>query len=137
MAGVGAAAILMMGGAAYAQDEQEEAAAPQPPPPPPNIGDAIMAGKLIFESRARYESVDQANLVAKADAFTLRTRLGWETGDFHNFRGLLEFEDIRQLGTERYNIAVPGPGGVSLNGKTKFPIVNDPEVTELNRLQVV
>ncbi len=131
----GVLAALLASGAAFAQDQDEEAA-PQPPPPPPTISDAIAAGKFLFEARARYENVDQANLVAQADAFTLRTRLGWETGDFHGLRALMEFEDIRQLGTERYNIAVPGPGGVSLNGKTKFPIVNDPEVTELNRLHL-
>ena len=33
-------------------------------------------------------------------------------------------------------IRFPGPGGASLNGKTTYPIVNDPEVTELNRLQL-
>lgn len=86
--------------------------------------------------RARYEEVDQVGIVAKAEAFTLRTRLGWETADWNGLKALVEFEDTRLLGRERYNVAIPGPGGASLNGKTTFPIVNDPEVTELNRLQL-
>ena len=86
--------------------------------------------------RARYESVDQANLAREGQASTLRTRLGWETGDYHGLKGLIEYEDVRQLGPEDHNIAVPGPGGASLNGKTLYPIINDPEVTELNRLQL-
>ena len=127
-------AAMAWAGAAYGQDDEPEI--PPPPPPPPTISDAIAGGKLILESRLRYETVDQANIAKKADALTLRTRFGWETGEFNNFRGLIEVEDVRQLGAERYNIAVPGPGGVSLNGKTTYPIINDPEVTELNRLQV-
>lgn len=127
----------MLATGAYAQDDAEEAAAPQPPPPPPTITDAIMGGKLILEARMRYENVDQAGIALEADAFTLRTRLGWETAEWNSLRGLVEFEDVRQLGSENYNIAVPGPGGASLNGKTMYPIVNDPEVTELNRLQLV
>lgn len=133
----GACASLMLTGAAFAQDESEEAAAPPPPPPAPTITDAIMGGKLILEARARYETVDQVGIPNQAQAFTLRTRLGWETADWNSLRGLVEFEDVRQLGSEKYNIAVPGPGGGSLNGKTTYPIVNDPEVTELNRLQLI
>jgi hypothetical protein len=129
-----ALAATACAGAAWAQDQEAEI--PPPPPPPPTLSDAIAGGRLILESRLRYETVDQANIVQKADAMTLRTRLGWETSEFNNFRGLVEFEDVRQLGSERYNIAVPGPGGATLNGKTTYPIINDPEVTELNRLQL-
>ena len=121
----------------------EEAALEPPPPPapPPTISDQIGAGKLILEVRARYETVDQtrtATLLDKADAFTVRTRLGWETAEWKGFKGLVEFEDVRQVGNEHYAVNVPGVTTPPLNGadKGRYPIVNDPDVTELNRAQL-
>jgi hypothetical protein len=115
---------LLWGGAASAQDAS------------PTLTDAIGAGHLILEVRARYENVDQTGIVHQANAETVRTRLGWETGAWHGVKGLVEVEDVRELGPQDYNVAIPGPGGASLNGKTTFPIVLDPDVTELNRLQL-
>src|SRR5262249_975451 len=94
------------------------------------------AGKLIFELRGRYEDVSQDGLVNDATAETVRTRVGWETGDWNGFRGLVEMDDIRSVGPIQFNVAIPGPGGASLNGHTTYPIINDPDVTELNRLQL-
>jgi hypothetical protein len=102
----------------------------------PTITDAIGAGHLILDVRARYENVQQAGMANQANAETIRTQLGWETGAWHGVQGVVEFEDVRGLGPQDYNVAIPGPGGASLNGKTAFPIVNDPDVTELNRLQL-
>nr|WP_233243431.1 MULTISPECIES: alginate export family protein [unclassified Caulobacter] len=115
---------------------------PAPPLPPPTISDQIAAGKIIMEIRARYESVDQtrtATLKDQASALTVRTRLGWETADFMGFRGLVEFEDVRQAGEEHYAVNVPGATTAPLNGadKARYPVVNDPDVTELNRLQLI
>ncbi|OJU08756.1 MAG: hypothetical protein BGN86_05650 [Caulobacterales bacterium 68-7] len=116
--GVIGAAGCMAAGAAHAQ----------------SLGDAITGGKPILEMRARYEGVDQAGLPEDAAAYTLRTRLGWETAAFADVKGLVEIENI--VATGDYNVAVPGPGGASLNGKTRYPAVGDPEVTEINRLQL-
>lgn len=99
------------------------------------ISEAIGAGKLLLEARARYEHVDQKGIANPAEAATLRTRFGWETAAWNNFTALVEFEDVRQIGPERYNVQVPGVAP-SLNGKTAYPIVNDPDVTELNRAQI-
>lgn len=85
-------------------------------------------GKLLLEIRPRYEAVDQANLANEAQAFTVRTRLGWETAAWNGLKALMEFEDVRQLGAEDYN--------TTINGKTAFPVIGDPDVTELNRLQL-
>nr|WP_310034707.1 alginate export family protein [Caulobacter rhizosphaerae] len=143
---------LILGGAAHAQSAPEpvattveqpaEATEPPPPaPPPPTFSDQVAAGKLILEVRARYESVDQtktATLKDDASAFTIRTRLGWETGEFHGVKGLIEFEDVRQAGPEHYAVNVPGAATAPLNGadKARYPVVNDPDVTELNRAQL-
>lgn len=92
------------------------------------IGDAIAGGKPIFEVRPRFEFVDQANLGKDAEAFTVRTRLGWRTAAWNNLTALIEFEDVRQLGGERYN--------TTINGKAAYPVVADPDVTELNQFSV-
>lgn len=125
-----------------AEPAPEPAPEPPPPPaPPPTISDQIGAGKLILEVRARYETVDQtrtATLLDKANAFTVRTRLGWESAEFMGVKGLVEFEDVRQIGSEHYVVNVPGVTTAPLNGadKARYPIVNDPDVTELNRAQL-
>lgn len=124
-------------------EESPAESAPEPPPAalPPTISDQIGAGKLILEVRARYEAVDQAHtatLLDKANAFTVRTRLGWETAEWKGLKGLVEFEDVRQAGSEHYAVNVPGAAMAPLNGadKARYPIVNDPDVTELNRAQL-
>lgn len=122
----------------------EPAAEPEPAPPPappPTISDQIGAGKLILEVRSRYETVDQtrtATLREKGDSFTVRTKLGWETAEFKGVKGLIEIEDVRQVGNEHFAVNVPGAATPPLNGadKARYPIINDPDVTELNRVQL-
>lgn len=92
------------------------------------IGSAITGGKLILDMRGRYEGVEQAGFATDAEAFTLRTRLGWETASWNGVKALVEFEDVRSLGADRYNDGVP-PG-------EPYPAIVDPEVTELNRAQL-
>lgn len=138
----GAADGMVEGAAAEAPAVAEPAPEPAATPTAPQtISDAIAAGKLLLEVRARYEFVDQkktAVLTKNAEAPTVRTRLGWETGEWNGLRGLIEFEDVRLWGPERYAVNVPGATTPPLNGadKARFPLVNDPKVTELNRLQL-
>ncbi|ATC32134.1 hypothetical protein CA606_07085 [Caulobacter vibrioides] len=124
-----------------AEPAAEPEAPPAPAPPPPTLSDQIGAGKLILEVRSRYETVDQtrtATLRDKGEAFTVRTRLGWESAEFKGVKGLVEFEDVRQVGSERFAVNVPGVATAPLNGpdKARYPIINDPDVTELNRAQL-
>jgi hypothetical protein len=113
--------------AAITTEADKQVIAP-PAPLPQDSASTILAGKLIFELRPRYEFVDQTGIAREAKSATLRTRLGWETAGFHGFRALLEFENISQLGGENYN--------TTLNGKTTFPVVADQAVSEINRAQV-
>ncbi|WP_310541541.1 alginate export family protein [Phenylobacterium sp.] len=145
--GSGVAALLWAGLAqaqevdpALALDPEAEALAEPAPPPAPELtlSDQIAAGRLLLEVRARYEGVDQTRtpvLREDGQAFTVRTRLGWETADFKGFKGLIEFEDVRQIGPEHFAVNVPGAATLPLNGadKARYPIINDPDVTELNR----
>ena len=94
----------------------------------PSLASAADAPKgLILDARLRYETVAQDGLSKDAQAVTLRTRLGYETPAFHGFKVLVEGENVTAL-SDRYNS--------STNGKTAYPLVTDPETTELNRAQV-
>jgi hypothetical protein len=80
----------------------------------------------IFDTRLRYESVSQDGL-QDAEAFTARVRAGYETRAWHSWRALAEIEGVAQL-TNDFNDSV--------NGRTAFALVADPEAFELNRLQL-
>lgn len=86
---------------------------------------ALTSGKPSAYLRYRFESVDQEGFADKARASTLRTQLGYQTGDFHNFGAFVQFEDVRSLGNDRYNSTI--------NGRTQFPVVADPKGTEINQ----
>lgn len=85
------------------------------------------AGDVILDMRLRYETVDQDGIASDAQALTLRTRLGYETPAWRGFKALVEVENVTSLG-EAYNSTT--------NGKLHYPVVAEPEITELNRAQV-
>ncbi len=88
--------------------------------------DALTGGEVSFSARARYENVKQDNALEDADAFTLRTTLGYKTGAFHGFSGFVEFEDVSHLGPDDFNAA-------GTNNEPDYSIVADPEGTEVNQ----
>jgi hypothetical protein len=81
--------------------------------------------KTELTFRYRYEGVDQDGIDNNASANTLRTRLKWTSGKQNNINAVLEFDDLRSIGSERYNS--------TSNGNTTFPVVADPEGTEVNQ----
>ncbi len=88
----------------------------------------IKAGKPIFNIRYLHESVNQKGIANQADANTVRTRIGYETTKFHDVSALVEFENVKRIGAEDYNDTI--------NNRTKYPTVSDPNDTNLNRLHV-
>ncbi len=88
----------------------------------------IANGKFSGELRYRYESVDQngpASLTKEAKASTLRTTLGFLTGEYHNFQAYLEGQASEHIGNDNFNDTI--------NGKANSPIVADPESEEINQ----
>jgi hypothetical protein len=101
----------------------------QPPATEENgVVAAIKAGKPIIDVRYRFEHKEQTGFAENAYANTVRTRLGYETGEFHNFKVLVEFENVASIGDDHFNSTT--------NGRTQFPVIADPNATELNRVQV-
>lgn len=101
----------------------EEDAAPKS-----ELAAAIAASKAIFNARLRYESVDQDGIAENADALTYRFRAGVQTGEAYDTSFLIEFDHVEDI-VDDFNSTT--------NGNTGFPVVADPNVTELNRLQLV
>ncbi len=89
---------------------------------------ALAASKWLVDSNLRSEDVRQAGLSHEAQAITWRNRIALQTGDFHHFSALVEGENVYAL-QSNYNSSV--------NGKTQYPGVNDPAVTELHRAEVM
>ena len=89
-----------------------------------SLVDALTGGKPVADLRLRYESVDQAGFAKDADALTLRTRVGYGTGTWQGLSAAFAFENISALGSEDYNDTI--------NGKSTFPTIADPETTELD-----
>ena len=83
--------------------------------------------RVLFETRLRSETVEQAGFMARAHALTLRTRLGWRSPTTRGLQLLVEGEGVAVL-DDRYSAPVdPVPGR---------PAVADGETLELNRAQV-
>jgi hypothetical protein len=89
--------------------------------------DDKLADTLILNMRLRYENVDQDGLPETASALTLRTRFGFETSQQSGFSLLLEGENTTHIVDDFADTITPRPG---------YPVVADPEVTELNRAQL-
>ena len=84
----------------------------------------ISAGKATADLRLRYETNDTDNTLKTADALTLRSRLGLQSGQVSGFSALVEIDDIRAL-MDNYS-----PESLGYN------LVADPEDTEFNRVQI-
>jgi hypothetical protein len=86
----------------------------------------VKDGKFFGEVRYRYEDVEQSGITNDAHAHTVRTNLGFKTGVYRDFQALIEAQLVKNFGDEDFNSTT--------NGNTTFPIVADPDVTELNEL---
>jgi len=94
------------------------------------LTDALSQGTVSANIRLRYESIDQTKVggvTRNADALTLRTRLGYETAAINDWKLFAEIEDVTAL-RDDYNSTI--------NKNTRYPVVADPEDTELNQLFV-
>ena len=65
-------------------------------------------GKASLDFRYRFEFVDQDGFDEDAEASTLRSRLTFATASFHGFTGLLEFDDLSDIGSDDYNSTANG-----------------------------
>ena len=82
-------------------------------------------GKPILDARYRFENVDQENALRDANAQTLRTRAGFQSGKWYGLSGLIEVDNVSRLGDDAYNS--------TRNGQAEYSVVADPDGTEVNQ----
>lgn len=100
------------------------------------FGAALTSGKFDLFARYRFEFADDAGPVRATDpgspplknayASTLRTALGYATGEYAGFSAYVQAEDVRVIGNDLYN-----DGGA--NHVSDRAAVVDPEGTEFNQ----
>ncbi len=81
-------------------------------------------GRILLDSRIRYQHSAQQGLQAD-QAFTWRTRVGYETPRYYGFYGLGEFENTWAMNLSDYQSNPPA------NGRK---VIRDPRNNQLNRL---
>ncbi len=92
-----------------------------------SLSEIFTKGDVNLSLRYRYEYVDQdIDTLDVAKASTLKSRLTLTSASFHGFSGLLEVDDVAQIGSESY--ATPSNGKAS-----QYPIVADPDGTDINQ----
>jgi hypothetical protein len=102
--------------------------AQQPAPAKPveveSISSWVTKGKFSLDYRLRYESVEDDSFAEDASALSLRMRHGFRTASLYRWSGYIETESVFAL-REDYNSTA--------NRRTQFPIVADPDGSEINQ----
>jgi hypothetical protein len=110
--------VSTFGAAAYADEPSDGEAT--------SITDALFGGEFSASFRYRYARIDQANFAKDADASTYQLLLGYETGTWNGFSGMVQLRQVGVIGEERYNSTI--------NGLTQYPVEADPDAGEIDQL---
>jgi hypothetical protein len=92
-----------------------------------DMWDFLSQGRVILDTRYRFENVAQHGFSHSADANTIRERLGYESASFWDLKALVEIQATQHL-SNGFNDTI--------NGRISYPQIPDPEALELNRLQL-
>lgn len=82
-------------------------------------------GKPILDLRYRFEHVDQDNALRDGRANTLRARVGYQSGKWNGFSGLVEFDAVSHLDGDHFND--------TRNGQARYSAIPDPKGSEVNQ----
>jgi hypothetical protein len=97
-----------------------------------SLSEAITDGKYKANFRLRYENVDQEGKAENAEAFTLRSLIGYETKAFHGFSVNAEVYGVSPL-NDNYNDL---DKGVTSPSRAKYPAIADPEEYDFHQLYI-
>lgn len=90
-----------------------------------DFSNLLTQGKPILDARYRYEHVDQDNALKHANAQTLRTRVGFQSGKWYGLSALVEADNVSRIGDAAYNS--------TRNGQAEYAVVADPDGSEINQ----
>ena len=91
------------------------------------LAEALIDGPVTLDARYHYELVDQDSFWEEARASTVRTRLGYPTGDVLGSSGFIEAEDVTAVD--------PGTFNSTINGNDSRPKPVMEELTALYTLE--
>lgn len=86
-------------------------------------------GNIDLSFRYRYETVDDDAFAEKAKASTIRSRLTIKSGRIAGLELLAEVDNVHEISGDDYD-----DGTGTDPARTRFPVVADPEGTELNQV---
>ena len=89
------------------------------------ITDMFTQGSVGVNFRYRYEYVDQDGFNDEAKASTLLSKVTYTSAPYAGFAFLVEGTNVHFVGPDDFNSTD--------NGKTQYPVVPDPEGTEVNQ----
>ena len=92
------------------------------------VAKAISDSTVNVNLRYRVESVDQDGIDNNATASTLRSRLTWASAPINKLSVNVEVDNVTALFVDDYNS--------TNNGKAQYPVVADPEGTDLNQANI-
>lgn len=93
-----------------------------------SVSEMLTEGDTSLNFRYRYELVDQVGIDESANASTLKSRLTYKTASFNGLTGLVEVDNVTVVGAEQYKTPT--------NGLAGYPIVADPDGTDLNQFSL-
>ncbi len=97
-----------------------------------SLKEAIIEGKPTINLKFRYENVQQEGTLDTAEAFTLRSLIGWKTKPFHDVSVTAEVYGVSPLNDD-YNDAKKGS---PIKSRTKYSTIADPEDYDFHQLYV-
>lgn len=92
------------------------------------ISEAFSAGHTQLSFRYRYEFVGKDSFDKDANASTLKTRLNYSTDPYKGMAFFIEIDNVTEVFGENYNT-----GAGTSPGRTQYPVVADPDGTDLNQ----
>jgi hypothetical protein len=93
-----------------------------------SISDAIMNGHAWLSFRLRNESVDTDSTKKDAMGTTLRSRIGFQTGEYHHLSALVEANNASILGAQTFYT-----GDGSHPRKSRYSTIADPNATIIDQ----
>ena len=96
--------------------------------PQSDTGKSVPSITPYADIRYRLELVDQDDIPRNATASTVRVRAGLKTGEWNGLSAVVEGEAVVAIGKQHFNDTI--------NGRTQFPVVADPEDVLLNQAYV-
>ncbi len=94
-----------------------------------DLAQALRAGELALGIRYRFEHVDQDSFARDANASTARLRLSYASGKWRNWSANIEFDHVFDVLVTDFN-----SGAGTSPGKAGYPVVADPDGSDLNQL---